>query len=164
MMILDHPEYVHVLLNPIPAYVLGTGLAVLALALARKSREMELAALLILMFVGIMALPTWYYGHLAFDHLEPSLTAEAKRWTNVHAQRADRLVYSLYMTGIVALGAIAATRWSPASSRVLAVAALLCGTAALAAVLFISRPGGEIRHSELRSGSPPDAPTHHHEH
>lgn len=159
-MILDHPEYVHVLLNPTPTYVLGTALAILALALFRKSREMELAALLVLVFVGIVALPTWHYGHLAFDHLESSLTPEAKRWVDIHAHRADRFVYLLYLTGVIALGAILARRWLRSSERMLAVATLCVGLGAFSAAVYISRAGGEIRHSEFRGGPPPPTPSH----
>lgn len=159
---LKHPEYIHVLLNPIPGYVLATGLVVLLIALLRKKREVQIAALWILVLVGIIAWPTWYYGHQGYDHLKESLNEEAKLWVNVHVYRADRLVYSLYLTGVVALAAIFLPRKFPRATQALTVAALVIGVAAFGAVNWIARAGGEIRHSEFRTGPPPPAPAHEH--
>lgn len=161
---LKHPEYVHLLLNPIPAYVLATGLLLLAIALMRKSRELQIAALWVLVFVGITAFPTWYYGHRAFDHLRESLTETSKQWAYVHIHRADRFVYFLYLTGALALMAIFLPRKFPKAAGPLSIAALVVGIGAFGLVNWISRAGGEIRHSELRMGPPPPAPVHEHNH
>ena len=159
---LKHPEYIHVLLNPIPGYVLPTGLVLLLIALVRKRREAQVIALWVLVFVGIAAWPTWYYGHQGYDHLMQSLTDDAKQWANVHVHRADRLVYSLYLTGALALMAIFLPRRFPKMTSGLAVAALVAGVAAFGCVSLIARAGGEIRHSEFRMGPPPAAPEHQH--
>lgn len=161
---MKHPEYIHVLLNPILVYVLPTGIALLAIALFRKNRDIQTAALWLLVFVGVMAWPTWFYGHQAFDHLAKSLSDEGKQWANVHAYRANRFVYSLYATGIVALAAIFLPRKFAKITKPLTWLALIFSIVAFATVSFVARPGGEIRHSEFRMGPPPHAPEHKHEH
>ncbi len=159
---LKHPEYIHVLLNPIAGYVLLAGLALLLMALLRKKLEMQTAALWVLVFVGVTAWPTWYFGHQAYAHLMMSLTEEAKQWANVHVQRADRFVYSLYLTGALALAALVLPRKFPKTATPLAISALIAGLIASGLVGWIARPGGKIRHSEFRTGPPPAAPAHKH--
>ena len=160
---LKHPEYIHVLLNPIPIYVLPTGLVILLIALLRKKRDLQVAALWILAFVGITAWPTWYFGHQAYGHLMESLTDEAKKWADVHVNRADRLVYALYLTGFLAIMAIFLSSKHAKLATRLSVAALLAGVVALGVSGWIARAGGQIRHSEFRIGPPPDAPVHRHQ-
>lgn len=159
---LKHPEYVHVLLNPIPGYVLPVGLVLLLISLVHKKLELQRAALWILVFVGIAAWPIWYFGHQAYGHLGEALTEEAKQWANVHVQRADRFVYSLYLTGLLGLAAIFLPRRFPKTAKPLAMTALIVGVAAFGFTSWISRAGGEIRHSEFRTGQPPAAPAHEH--
>lgn len=159
---LKHPEYVHVLLNPIPIYVLPTGLALLLSALLKKQRTLQVAALWVLVFVGAAAWPIWYFGHAGYEHLMGSLTDEAKQWANVHIHRADRFIYALYLTGIIGIISIYYPRKSPSSATKLAVITLLIGTGALGLSGWIARAGGEIRHSEFRIGPPPAAPVHKH--
>lgn len=161
---LKHPEYIHVLLNPIAGYVLPAGLVLLLIGLLRKKREVQTAALWMLVFVGIAAWPTWYFGHQAYDHLMESLTEEAKQWANVHIHRADRFVYSLYFTGVLALAALFLPRKFPKTATPLVIAALIAGLAAFGFASWIARAGGAIRHSEFRTGQPPAAPAHQHEH
>lgn len=159
---LKHPEYVHVLLNPIPGYILPVGLVLLSISLLRRKPELQRVSLWILVFVGIAAWPIWYFGHQAYGHLAEALTEEAKQWANVHVQRADRFVYSLYLTGLLGLAAIFLPRRFPRTAKPLAVTALMAGVAAFAFTIWISRAGGEIRHSEFRTGPPPAAPAHEH--
>lgn len=161
---LKHPEYIHLLLNPIPGYVLPTALVLLGIALIRSNRAAQVTALWVLVFVGISAWPIWYFGHQGYDHLMESLTEEARQWANVHVHRADRFVYFLYLTGLVALAAIFLPRKFPQTTNALVITALGSGLAAFVLVGWISRAGGEIRHSELRMGPPPAAPQHQHEH
>ena len=89
-----------------------------------------------------------------------SLTEEAKQWANVHVHRADRFVYSLYLTGLLGLAAIFLPRKFPKAAKPLAITALVVGLAAFGFTSWISRAGGEIRHSEFRTGPPPSAPAH----
>lgn len=159
---LKHPEYIHVLLNPIPLYILPAGLALFLIACLRKRSDVQVAALWVLVFVGMTAWPTWYFGHQAYGHLMDSLTEEAKQWANVHAQRANRFVYALYLTGGLAVAAIFLPRKFPKTASPLAVAVLVVGLAAFVSAGWIAQAGGVIRHSEFRTGPPPAAPAHEH--
>lgn len=159
---LKHPEYVHILLNPILTYAMPISLAILSFGLLRKRRELQICGLWVIVFVGITAWPTWYFGHQAFDHLLESLTDEAKQWATSHVQRADRFIYVLYVAGSLALVAIYYPRKSPNSAVWLGLIALVAGIVGLASSGWVARAGGEIRHSELRMGPAPTAPEHQH--
>lgn len=161
---LRHPEYIHVLLNPIPLYVLGTGVVILVWSLFRKSREAQTIGLWILVLAGIAAWPTWYFGHQAYHHLYDALSTEGQEWADVHLHRASRTIYIYYATGIIALAAIFLPRKIPKATIPLTIAALLAGTVSFGLGLWIAKAGGQIRHSEFRFSHPaePTQGEHHH--
>jgi hypothetical protein len=167
---LKKPDYIHVLINPLPVYALLIAIVLLAISLFRRNREGRTIALALIIFVGLISWPTWYSGHQAFDHVEQSsYEADAfddtgSQWAGVHAQRADQFVYFLYGTGVMAALTIFLPRKFPRSEKPLLWLTFLSALAALWAASLIARAGGEIRHQEFRTTSPPSAPEHHHEH
>jgi len=67
---LNEPEYMHVLLNPLPVYGLAFGTLALALALFLRNYRVTVAAL-VLVFVGaISAWPVYQYGESAYDRVK----------------------------------------------------------------------------------------------
>ena len=49
---LEQPEYVHVLLNPLPVYGLALGLVALMIALALRSREARICAFILILIAA----------------------------------------------------------------------------------------------------------------
>lgn len=160
----QHPEYFHVLLNPIPIYVMALGVAVLVASLMRKSREIQLVGLWIVAFAGVSAWPTWYFGHQAYHHLYESLTEEGQRWADTHMQRADISVYVLYVTAVLALAAIFLPRKFPRTAKMLPVLTTAVALVTVGLDLWVGKAGGQIRHSEFRFDSPPERMQKEHEH
>jgi uncharacterized membrane protein len=161
----QRPEYIHVLLNPIPFYVLGVGVVILLVAIVRRKRESQLVGLWTLLFACAVAWPTWYFGHQAYHHLYELLTTEGQRWADLHLRLADWIVYVFYATGALALAAIFLPREIPKATTLLAVLALLAATVCLGLGAWIGRAGGQVRHSEFRDGplpQPADHKTHEH--
>ncbi|MGB7839860.1 MAG: hypothetical protein WBL40_17305, partial [Terrimicrobiaceae bacterium] len=54
---LEQPEYVHVLLNPVPIYGLAMGLAALMIAMGLRSREARICACAIIFLSSASAWP-----------------------------------------------------------------------------------------------------------
>ena len=59
---LEQPEYVHVLINPLPVYGLALGLVALTIALALRSREARICAFILILIAATSAWPVIYYG------------------------------------------------------------------------------------------------------
>ena len=62
---LRQPEYIHVLLNPLPVYGLLMGLIGLVLALILKSRRAQIATLALVFISSASAWPVYEFGEHA---------------------------------------------------------------------------------------------------
>ena len=67
---LSKPEYVHVLLNPLPVYGLAVGTLALIIALVSRSRAARATALVLVMVSAASACPVYYYGEAAYDRVK----------------------------------------------------------------------------------------------
>ena len=154
------PEYIHVLLNPIPVYGTMCGILALIVALILRSRPAQIVAYVIVIFSTVSAWPVSEYGDHAYDRVYSMSNPDAQQWLDVHMHRADRGVYVFYATALVAAVALVLPRFRPRTRLPLAVATLVFALAALATGAWISRAGGKVRHSEFRDGPPPQPVPH----
>jgi len=152
---LRQPEYVHVLLNPIPVYGTLCGILALIVALILRSRPAQIVAYVVLIFSSLSAWPVSEYGKRAYDRVYSMSNSDAQQWLDVHMHRAGRGVYVFYATAIVAAAAVVVPWFRPRAQRALAVATLVFALAAWATGAWISYAGGKVRHSEFRDGPPP---------
>ncbi len=152
---LKQPEYVHILLNPLPVYGLAVGFLSLVAALATRSRGAQTLAVAIIFVSALAAWPVAHFGDAAFDRVRAMSDADAQKWLNWHAHLADWILVAFYTTaGVAALALVAQWRF-PRVHRW-----TLPATAVLAAVTFalgglLAYAGGKIRHAEFRSHAPP---------
>ena len=151
---LKQPEYVHVLLNPIPVYGTLCGIVALVVALILRSRPAQIVAYGIVMLSTLSVWPVSEYGEHAYDRVDSMSNADGQKWLGIHAHRADRGVYVFYATAAVAAVAVVLPWFRPRTQLALAFATLVFAVAALATGAWISRAGGKIRHSEFREGPP----------
>jgi uncharacterized membrane protein len=155
-----NPTHLHLILNHVP--VLGTafGLGLLVFGMARKSQELKKAALGVSVIVALLAVPAYLTGEPAEDGVK-ALSGVAMPVIEQHERAA-----TVAFTGILVLGAAALTglllfrsgqqlpSWF--GSLMLAASLIVSGLMAWTANL-----GGQIRHSEIRSGASPSAATGH---
>ena len=59
---LQQPEYVHVLLNPIPVYAMVSGILALIVALVLRSRPAQITAYVVILFAALSVWPVGEYG------------------------------------------------------------------------------------------------------
>jgi hypothetical protein len=152
---LKQPEYVHVLLNPIPVYGTLCGIVALIVALVLRSRPAQIVAYVIVILSTLSAWPVSEYGEAAYDRVYSMSNADGQAWLKVHANRANRGVYAFYATAAVAAAALVLPWKLPRMQTRLAVATLVFALVALAVGGWIAHAGGQIRHSEFRVGPPP---------
>jgi hypothetical protein len=158
---LQQPEYIHVLLNPLPVYGLLTGLIGLVLALILKSRQAQIATLALVLISSASAWPVYEFGQQGYDRMRSVADQDGQAWLDEHKERGEDLIWVFYV--LVALSAIAIAapiKW-PKTSAPLAVAVILLGAVTLGSGAYIAYAGGRVRHREFRNEPAPTKRSEH---
>jgi hypothetical protein len=151
----QRPEYLHVLLNPLPVYGLAIASLGLIAAIYLGTRGGQVTALVLIFACAASAWPVAHYGEMAEDRVQAMTDNDGEAWLKAHAHRADDLIYVFYTLALVAAAAIfAPARW-PRTARPLALVTLLLAIISLGAGAYIAYAGGKIRHREFRNTPPP---------
>ena len=152
---LRQPEYVHVLLNPLPVYGLLVSWIALIAALISKSRRAHIVALILVFITSISAWPVYEFGEEGYDRVLTMTDDDGHAWLDEHQARGQKMIYVFYALAILSAAAIVVPlRW-PKSSVPLALVVVLLGAAALGSGCYIASAGGKIRHREFRNEPPP---------
>src|ERR1041385_1098052 len=152
---LSEPEYVHVLLNPLPVYGLAVGLLGLVVAIWVRSRAATVVALVVMFISAAAAWPVYEYGEQAYDRVLAMADNDGQAWLASHKQRAESLIWLFYAVAILsAIALIAPAKW-PRLSIWLSLAVLVLSTITLGSGGYIAYAGGRIRHREFRNEAPP---------
>jgi hypothetical protein len=152
---LGQPEYLHVLLNPIPVYGLAIALLGLLISIVMRSRTAQVAALALVLVSGAMAWPVFELGEKSSDRVLSMSDDDGQAWLKVHEHRAEQLIPFFYGLAAMAVVAIALPLKFRRSSLILAIITLVFGLAVLGMGGYIGYAGGKIRHREFRTVPPP---------
>lgn len=161
---LSQPEYIHVLINPLPVYGLFVAMIGLVIALLQGSRRAQIATLALIVFSGLIAWPVVHYGEAGYDRVLSLTNDQGGQWLKAHAQRADQFVWFFYGLAALALAAIIVPMKWPKAALPLVLATLLLAGAVLGMGGYIAYAGGRIRHAEFRNGPAPVVPVEQDEH
>ena len=152
---LRQPEYVHVLLNPLPVYGLLISWIALIAALISKSRRAHIVTLILIFVTSISAWPVYEFGEEGYDRVLAMTDDDGHAWLDEHQARAQKSIYVFYALAVLSAAAIVVPlRW-PKSSVPLALVVVLLGAAALGSGCYIAYAGGKIRHREFRNEPAP---------
>jgi hypothetical protein len=161
---LADPEYLHVLINPLPVYGLAIATLGLVLALFLRNQRVTIAALVLVFVSALSAWPTYYYGEEGYDRVKALSDAAGEQWLDEHMARGEKLIWAFYvLAGVSALGVGAVVKW-PRSSFAISVLALVLGSATLGIGGYIAYAGGHVRHREFRFEPPPQDREEEHRH
>lgn len=152
---LQQPEYLHVLINPLPVYGLAIALFGLITALYLGSRGGQITALVLIFACAASAWPVAHYGEAAEDRVQAMTDNDGEAWLKVHAHRADNLICVFYVLALVSAVAIFAPAKWPKTARPLVLVTLLLAIISVGAGSYIAHAGGKIRHREFRNAPPP---------
>ena len=152
---LQQPEYLHVLINPLPVYGLAVALVGLITAMCLRTRGGEVTALVLIFVCAASAWPAAHYGEAAEDRILVMADTDGQAWLKAHEHRAEKLIYIFYALALVSAAAIFAPKKWPKTRRPLVILTLLLAVASLAAGGYIASAGGKIRHREFRTSPPP---------
>src|SRR6266446_8582145 len=121
----SQPEYVHVLINPLPVYGLAMGIIGLIIALIQHSRQAQVATLALILVSGAIAWPVVHYGEEGYDRVLSMSDGQGQAWLKVHEHRADELAWSFYVLGgVAAIALFAPMKW-PKLATTLTILTLL---------------------------------------
>ena len=152
---LRQPEYVHVLLNPLPVYGLLVSWIALIAALISKGRRAQIVTLILVLITSISAWPVYEFGEQGYDRVLAMTDDDGHAWLDEHQDRGQKLIYVFYALAALSAAAIVVPlRW-PKSSIPFALVVVLLGAAALASGCYIAYAGGKIRHREFRNQPAP---------
>ena len=152
---LHQPEYVHVLLNPLPIYGLLISWVALIAALISKSRRALIVTLILVFIASISAWPVYEFGEEGYDRVLAMTDDDGHAWLDEHQDRAQKLIYLFYALAALSVTAIIVPlRW-PKSSVPFAVAIVLLGAVVLGSGCYIANAGGKVRHREFRNEPAP---------
>ena len=152
---LRQPEYIHVLLNPVPVYGLAIALVGLLIAMILRSRPAQIATLSLVLFTAAMAWPVFEYGEQSADRVLAMSDEDGGGWLKAHEHRAEKLIYFFYGLAVVSLAALLVPAKFPKASLPLAIVTLIAGFIILSMGTYIAQAGGKIRHREFRTEPPP---------
>ena len=161
---LRQPEYVHVLLNPLPVYGLLIAWLGLVIAAVLKSRRAQVVTLVLVLVTSLSAWPVYEFGQQAYDRVLSMTDEDGERWLDEHQDRGEDLIWVYYALAVLSAAAIAVPIKWPKSSAPLVIAVILLGAGALGTGSYIAYAGGKIRHREFRNEpAPPKRAEHEHD-
>ena len=152
---LRQPEYIHVLINPLPTYGLAMGWVGLVIAFFLKSRRAQIVTLALVLIGAVSAWPVYELGQQSYDRVLSMADTDGQAWLDEHQDRAQNLIYFFYALALLSAAAIVVPmKWSK-SSMPLTLAAIVLGAVVIGMGAYIAQAGGKIRHREFRNEPPP---------
>jgi hypothetical protein len=158
---LRQPEYIHVLLNPLPIYGLLVAWIGLVVALVSRSRRAQIVTLTLVVICSVSAWPVYEFGQQGYDRVLSMADEDGQAWLDAHEDRAEDLIWIFYALAALSAIAIAAPIKWPRTSVSLIVAVLLLGAVTLGTSGYIAYAGGRVRHREFRNEPPPPKRSEH---
>lgn len=149
------PEYIHVLLNPLPIYGLAMGWIGLIGAAVLRSRSAQIATLVLILLSAASAWPVYEFGEQGYDRVLSMTDEDGHAWLDEHQHRAEQLIYFFYtLAALSVIAIILPIKW-PRSSAPLVIGTILFGAIVLGIGGYIAYAGGKVRHKEFRTEPPP---------
>ena len=158
---LRQPEYIHVLLNPLPVYGLLVGWVGLVIGFALRSRRAQIATLTLVLLSSISAWPVYEFGQQGYDRVLSMTDQDGEAWLDEHKERGEDLIWLFYVLAALSAFTIAAPIKWPKSSTPLVLAVILLAAVTLGSGAYIAYAGGRVRHREFRNEPPPPKRSEH---
>lgn len=144
--------HLHLVLNHLPAIGLVFAGALFLVALAKRSGPFQHVALWFLVVSALAAIPVYLTGESAEEAVE-RLPGVAEALIERHEEAAGAAFVAMEVLGGIALLTALALRWRPQVPRVVAAGLVALVVATSALFTWTGYLGGQIRHSEVRSGA-----------
>lgn len=144
--------HIHLLLNHIPVLGALFGLLLLLAALVRRNHPLLRVAYVVFIVSAIVAAPAFFTGEGAEDAVEgqPGVTEAV---IDRHEDASKVALAAAIGLGLLSIGAVVQSVRSERTSPALGIVILLVSVATTGLMAWTANLGGEIRHTEIRSGA-----------
>lgn len=142
---------IHLALTHVPVILSLVGLAILIVAFFKKSNSLIKTSYYVLLFAGLAAMPVYLSGEGA-EELVERLPGVSEPIIERHEEVAKLAMISIIVAGLAALAGLFLMRKNSAT-RMLKVVVLLLAISSGGLLAQTAHLGGQIRHTEIRSGS-----------
>src|SRR5438093_3756436 len=88
-----HPEYIHVLINPLPIYGLAMSWIGLLIAVFLRSRPAQIATLALVLISAASAWPAYEFGEQGYDRILSMTDDVGHAWLDEHQHRGEQLIW-----------------------------------------------------------------------
>jgi len=149
--------HVHLLVNHIPVLGVALGLVVLALAATRHHTVVARCALVLFVISALAAIPTYLTGEPAEDLVE-SAAGDVEAWVEPHEEAALISLVLVEGLGVLSIIGLWMSRDRPTLTRGVMALVLVLAAITAGSLTWTANLGGQIRHSEIRGGSPSSQP------
>src|SRR5258708_36893194 len=156
---LRQPEYIHVLINPLPTCGLAMGWIGLVMAFFLKSRRAQIATLALVFISAASAWPVYELGQQSYDRVLSMADTDGQAWLDEHQDRAQKLIYFFYALALLSATAIVVPMKWPKSSMALTLAVIVLGSVVIGTGAYIAQAGAQSRPRALPN-RPPATQTH----
>ncbi len=143
--------HLHLLLNHVPVIGAVLGLLLLGVAFLRRSDELARVALGAFAFLGAVSVVVFLTGEPA-EELVEKLPGFSEALTERHEEAALVATIVMGVVGFLSLTGLAVFR-ARALARWVVPAAFVLALGATATMGYAANLGGQIRHTEIRSGA-----------
>jgi uncharacterized membrane protein YjdF len=148
------PEYLHVLLNPLPIYGVALSAFALLVALIARNRPCQVLSLVLMFLCSGSAVPVYVYGQRAYHRVYLVADGDGQVWLDRHRKTAEKLIYVFYGLAGLTLAALIVPKKFPRAATPMALASFLASLTTLGIAGAIAYPGGKILHPEFREPPP----------
>lgn len=140
----------HLALTHVPVILSFVGLTMLAVAFFIKNETVVKTSYMLLLIAGISALPVFFSGEGTEEAIE-NMPGISESVIERHEDVANLAMISISAVGLLSLAALFSFKWQK-TARILKVAVLLLALTSGGLMAQTAHLGGQIRHSEIRSG------------
>lgn len=146
--------YLHIILSHIPVIGMLFGIILLITAGVKKNHELKRVAIGFFILIAISAFPVFFTGHAAEEAVE-HLPWASESLIEQHEEWAAAVPIATGILGIAALGGLLLAGKSKNIPAWFFRSFLITVIATAGLTAYTAKLGGQIRHTELRSGSVP---------
>ncbi|MGZ3939902.1 MAG: hypothetical protein ACXVLT_15030 [Flavisolibacter sp.] len=147
----------HLALTHVPVLLSITGLIMLMVSFLIKNKTLTQTSFVVIALAGIAAIPVYLTGEDTEEVVE-NLPGVSEGIISRHAEVAMWATVSVAVAGVMALIAFFSFRW-PAFAKISKVLVLVFSLATGVLMAQTAHLGGQIRHSEIRTGATAQSPT-----
>ena len=141
---------VHLALTHVPVILSLIGLIMLIVAFFVKNTTLTKTSYILLLVAAVIALPVFFTGEGTEEAVE-KLPGVSDTIIEKHEDVAKLAMFSIAAAGLLALAALVTFKWQIA--RLFKTVTLLLAITSGALMVQAAHLGGQIRHSEIRSGA-----------